>query len=101
METKCSREWSDCLRDSQSLDVRVLQYSQVPKNYTELEKLQIQQYEDIYGLGILILDILLGFKYMTIYISEFQKNPEDYLYEVVVPDELNVDPGLILERMWL
>ena len=85
------------MRDSQSHDVRVLHYSKKPKIDTEFEKLQIQQYEDIYGLGILILDILLGFDFMKIYISGLQQNQEDYLYEVSVPTELDVDPGLILD----
>ncbi|KNB42317.1 protein kinase [Blastocystis sp. subtype 4] len=84
-------------RMHQSHDVRVLHYSKKPKIYTEFEKLQIQQYEDIYGLGILILDILLGFDFMKIYISGLQQNQEDYLYEVSVPTELDVDPGLILD----
>ena len=78
---------------SQSLDVRLLHYSRRPINYTEYEKLQIQQYEDIYGLGILILDILLGFDFMKQYISGLQRNAEDYLYEVIVPNELDVDAG--------
>lgn len=78
---------------SQSLDVRLLHYSKRPINYTEYEKLQIQQYEDIYGLGILILDILLGFDFMKQYISGLQRNAEDYLYEVIVPNDLDVDAG--------
>ena len=78
---------------SQSLDVRLLHYSRRPINYTEYEKLQIQQYEDIYGLGILILDILLGFDFMKQYISGLQRNAEDYLYEVIVPNDLDVDAG--------
>lgn len=78
---------------SQSLDVRLLHYSRRPINYTEYEKLQIQQYEDIYGLGILILDILLGFDFMKLYISGLQRNAEDYLYEVIVPNDLDVDEG--------
>ena len=34
---------------------------------------------------------------MKIYISGLQQNQEDYLYEVSVPTELDVDPGLILD----
>ena len=61
--------------------------------YSEKVKEEIQQKEDVYGLGILIMDILLGYNYMYYYIDEiYKKNHSKEDFVVTIPKELTHDP---------
>ena len=52
----------------------------------------IEQKEDVYSLGVLIMDILMGYYAAHDYIQTLFMR-QGSLFELVVPDELHEDPG--------
>ena len=53
---------------------------------------EIKRKEEVYGLGILIMDILLGYGFMRDYITDiFQRNDYYKDFVVTIPDELKKD----------
>ena len=55
--------------------------------------LEIQRKEDVYGLGVLIMDILLGPGFMESHINQiYQSKNYQEDYDMKIPNELRKDP---------
>lgn len=89
---------------SQSLETRKQRFAQDTVHFTEEEKLAIYKAEDIYALGILIMEVLVGptsvLRYVTT-LNEYTNNkntftvalPNSYGGYSTLLDGLKNDPG--------
>lgn len=91
---------------SQSLETRRQRFAGDSTHFTNEQKLSIYVTEDVYALGILIMEVLVGPRSVLSYVNTLNLyTNHSYLFEVKVPrygrsnssslEELNRDPGLL------
>mgnify|MGYP000209592825 FL=1 len=71
---------------SQSLETRQLRFDKGATHFTDDEKRDITQTEDIYALGILIMEVLVGPNTVSCYVNSLNRYTNDsYLFTVKLP----------------
>ena len=77
---------------SQSLETRQLRFARNTTHFTKDEMLAITRTEDIYALGVLIMEVLVGPKTVYRYVESLNHYTNDsYLFTVKLPTRPGAD----------